>query len=61
MSIPDVIENVSQHESLSIVTYYQQITINDIWYTYEASKDRLVRCSSLLPPQAELYESDHHA
>jgi hypothetical protein len=51
------IDNISQHESLSIATYYGRITINDVWYRYDAKQDCLIRESEL--PSQQLLGLTH--
>ena len=58
--MPDRIENVSQDPSLSIAADYGRITINDVWYLYDQRTDSLIRCTTIQPPQAALFEIEEH-
>jgi len=57
---PERIERVSLHPSLSIAEDYGRITINDVWYKYEPETDSLIRCTTIQPPQAALFEIEEH-
>jgi len=48
------IEHVSRHPVYGIVSYYNQICIEDEWYTYDRERDRLVRSTSRMT-QEDLY------
>lgn len=55
--ILDVIERVSLDPSLSIASEYGRIMVHGIWYRYDTKTDRLIRCATEKPPQADLFES----
>lgn len=56
MDTPDRLEHVSQDPILSIAEDYGRITINNVWYRYEASTDCLIRCASETLTQSALFE-----